>query len=251
MPNVVGSSSFRNLWEWQSPNALELWLAKPLVYTPSGGSELLITSSEMNILRIFDAKTGSLLHQRQLQLPFSAGDSNCGDVPNWIGITGTPYIDPATDILYVMSKGYKEGTTSGTANGIYKLYAVYIPSLEDAPGFPTLIDGNNADNDRRRYFVGGVALQRPSLAEVNGHIVAGFGSHCGRWNYTGYLVSVSKEPGVGVTSIWATETPPGAPSPQPLDLEVEQGGKAGIWQSGMGLAITGNAVYFVTGYVPY
>ena len=78
------------------------------------------------------------------------------------------------------------------------MYAIRIPSLEDVPGFPVLIDGHHADNDPARYFVGGAALQRPSLTTVNGHIVAGFGSHCGKFNYTGYLVSVSKTPGVGV-----------------------------------------------------
>ncbi|TDZ26026.1 WSC domain-containing protein [Colletotrichum orbiculare MAFF 240422] len=246
-PNIAGSSSFRNLWTFTSPTSQEFWLAKPLVYTPDGGSELVITASEMNIIRVFDSKTGNILQQRTLQPPFSAADSNCGDIPNWIGVTGTPIIDPATGIMYVFSKGYKDGTTSGTANGVYKMYAIRIPSLEDVSGFPVLIDGTTADNDRARYFVGGVALQRPSVADLNGHIVAAFGSHCGRWNYTGYLVSVSKTPGVGPVSMWATEAAPGAPKPQPLDLTTETGGKAGIWQSGMGLPVVGNDVYFVAG----
>ncbi|KAF9873872.1 hypothetical protein CkaCkLH20_08606 [Colletotrichum karsti] len=225
----------------------EFWLAKPLVYTPEGSPELVITASEMNIIRIFDSKTGNILKQRTLQAPFSAADSNCGDIPNWIGVTGTPIIDPATDIMYVFSKGYRDGTTSGTANGVYKMYAIRIPTLEDVDKFPVLIDGINADNDPAKYFVGGVALQRPSLAELNGHIVAAFGSHCGRWNYTGYLVSVSKTPGVGPVSMWATEAAPGAPKPQPLALDDETGGKAGIWQSGMGLPVIGNNIYFVSG----
>ncbi|OLN96295.1 WSC domain-containing protein-like protein 3 [Colletotrichum chlorophyti] len=246
-PNIAGSSSFKNLWTFTSPNARELWLAKPLVYTPEGGSELVITASELNIVRVFDSKTGRILNQRTLQPPFSAADSNCGDIPDWIGVTGTPIIDPNTSIMYVFSKGYRDGTTSGTANGVYKMYALRIPSLEDVEGFPTLIDGMNADNDKARYFVGGVALQRPSLTELNGHILAAFGSHCGRWNYTGYLVSVSKTPGVGPVSMWATEAAPGAPSPQALELANERSGKAGIWQSGMGLPTIGNNVYFVTG----
>lgn len=217
------------------------------MYTPNGGSELVITASEMNIIRVFNGKTGAILNQRTLQPPFSAQDSNCGDIPDWIGVTGTPIIDPNTDIMYVFSKGYRDGTTSGTANGVYKMYAIRIPSLEDVSGFPVLIDGTTADNDRARYFNGGVALQRPSLTELNGHIVAAFGSHCGRWNYTGYILSVSKTPGVGPVSMWATEAAPGAPSPQPLELANERGGKAGIWQSGMGLPTIGNNVYFVSG----
>ncbi|KAK0631126.1 hypothetical protein B0T17DRAFT_507543 [Bombardia bombarda] len=246
-PNIVGSSSFSNIWTFTSPDANELWLAKPLVFTPGGGGELVITSSEKNIIRVLDAKTGVVLQQRTLQPPFSAADSNCGDIPNWIGITGTPIIDPATSIMYLFSKGYKDGTTSGTANGVYKMYALRIPSLENVAGFPVLIDGMRADNDKSRYFVGGVALQRPSLTELNGYIVAGFGSHCGHWNYTGYLLTVSKTPGVGPVSMLATEAAPGAPSPQALDLTNEQSGKAGIWQSGMGFQTIGSRVYFVTG----
>ncbi|CRK15143.1 hypothetical protein BN1708_011363 [Verticillium longisporum] len=243
-PSTV-TSGFRNLWEWQAEDTQELFLAKPLVYTPPGGSELLITSSEKNNVRIFDAKTGSLIRIRQLQAPFNRDDANCGDIPNWIGITGTPIIDTATGIMYVFSKGYRDGFTSGQINGVYKMYALQLPSLEDVPGFPTLIDGANADNDPARYIIGGVALQRPALSDVNGHIVAGFGSHCGRGNYTGYLVAVSKQPGVGVTSMWATESAPGAPTPQPLDITVENGGKAGIWQGGVGHAVVGSSVFFV------
>ena len=69
------------------------------------------------------------------------------------------------------------------------------------------------------------------------------------FNYTGYLVSVSKEPGVGVVSLYAMEAAPGAPSPQPLDIFEEKGGKAGIWQSGMGIAVDNNRVFIVTGCV--
>jgi iron transport multicopper oxidase len=72
--------------------------------------------------------------------------------------------------------------------------------------------------------------------------------HCDKFNYTGYIVSVSKTPGVGVVSMYAMEASPGAPSPQLLDLNGDLGGKAGIWQSGMGLAVDGSRVFFVTGY---
>ena len=79
---------------------------------------------------------------------------------------------------------------------------------------------------------------------------AGFGGHCDNFNYTGMLVTVSKTNGVGVTNIQAMEAGPFAPSPQGLDITVSgAGGKAGIWQSGMGLALDApnNRVFFVTG----
>jgi hypothetical protein len=63
------------------------------------------------------------------------------------------------------------------------------------------------------------------------------------------LVTVSKTGGVGVTNIQAMEASPGAPTPQQLDITQQGGGKAGIWQSGMGLALDAphNRVFFVTG----
>ena len=98
-PNVVGSDRFQVLWQYTAPDSNELWLAKPLVYTPNGGSELLITASEMNIVRVMDAKNGSIVTQRTLNPPFLSDDVKCPDVQPYIGVTGTPIIDPDTDIM--------------------------------------------------------------------------------------------------------------------------------------------------------
>ncbi len=80
---------------------------------------------------------------------------------------------------------------------------------------------------------------------VGNAIVAGFGGHCDNFNYTGLLVSVTKS--TGSVNIYATEASPGAPSPQPLDITSQNGGKAGIWQTGMGFPTDGDRVFFVTG----
>lgn len=107
----------------------EIFLAKPLVYTPSGSSsELVILVSNLNIIRALDGATGSLLHSRTLDTPFTQADAQCGDVSNFIGIIGTPYIDAATEIMYFFSKGYKPGTTSGTINGTNQVHRILWPS---------------------------------------------------------------------------------------------------------------------------
>jgi len=43
----------------------------------------------------------------------------------------------------------------------------------------------------------------------------------------------------------------GAPSPQALDLTMQNNGKSGIWQGGVGLALdtSKNQVFFAVGYV--
>jgi hypothetical protein len=97
-----------------------------------------------------------------------------------------------------------------------------------------------------RYFVGGTVLQRPSLTMLNGVIVGGFGGHCDLFNYTGMLVAVSITPGVGVTSIYAMEGGPAA-QPEVDNIFTQQGGKAGIWQGGMGIASDNSRIFLATG----
>lgn len=244
-PSTLGS--YGHAWT-NTFNAQEGFLAKPLTYTPNGyANELVIVVSNQNIVRVIDGVSGQVLNARTLDPPFQATDSMCGDISPTIGITGTPIIDPATDTMYFFSKGYKNGATgSGTLNGQYKFYAVKIPTLTDVAGFPIIIDGHYANNDNTRYFVGGTLLNRPGLAMIGNIVVGGFGGHCDNFNYTGMLVSVSKTTAT-VTNIQAMVAAPGAPSPQPTNYMQQTGGKAGIWQGGMGLAVHGNNVYFSTG----
>lgn len=115
-------------------------------------------------------------------------------------------------------------------------YAIDVLDLTDRPGFPVLIDGHNADNDPARYFLGGTVLQRPSLTMIGSTIYGTFGGHCDLFNYTGMIAAVSTTPGVGVTSLFAMESSPGAP-PVQSDIMKQVGGKAGIWMSGMRTSI--------------
>jgi len=173
-PNVVGSSSFGVQWSWTSPDSKESWYAKPLTITLNG-VEMVVTASSLNVVRVHSVN-GTLIAQRTLQPPFLQSDIGCADIPGAIGTIGTPIIDPATNVMHLLSKGYKGGAASGgVANGIYQMYGLNLPDLTDSPGFPLLIDGHAADNDPTRYFVGGTVLQRPSLATTNGVIIAGFG----------------------------------------------------------------------------
>jgi hypothetical protein len=88
----------------------EFFYAKPLVYTPIGASyERIYVVSDMNIVRVLDASTGNVLLSRALLPPFKSTDTQCGDIPNQVGIIGTPIIDPATEIMYFWSKSYKNG----------------------------------------------------------------------------------------------------------------------------------------------
>lgn len=245
-PSTVGSSIFGILWK-NTYLSKELFYAKPLTYTPNGSTrQLVFLASAQNWIRTVDAINGTLINQRQVQPPFLQSDIGCTDIPNYIGIIGTPIIDPSTETVYFFSKGYRGGASGGgVALGQYTFYGVDINTLKDNIT-PIIIDGHHADNDVTKYFVGGTVLQRPSLTMLNGVVIGGFGGHCDLFNYTGMLVAVSTTPGVGVTSIYAMEGGPAA-MPETNDIFNQKGGKAGIWQGGFGLATDTGRIFCATG----
>ncbi|KAK0712398.1 hypothetical protein B0T26DRAFT_752635 [Lasiosphaeria miniovina] len=130
--NVDPANLGSYVMQWRDTfNTNEMFHAKPLVWTPPGGANEYVTVvSNQNVIRVLDGLTGAVVQQRTLDPPFLASDAQCGDIPNTIGITSTPVIDPSTNITYLYSKGYKNGAAGGGAiNGQYKLYAVRLPSL--------------------------------------------------------------------------------------------------------------------------
>jgi iron transport multicopper oxidase len=60
------------------------------------------------------------------------------------------------------------------------------------------------------------------------------------------LLGVSTTPGVGVVTLYAMEASPHAP-PVVSDINIQQGGKAGIWMGGMAPATDGSRLFIVTG----
>lgn len=169
-------------------------------------------------------------------------------MPNYIGIAGTPTIDPATDIVYFFSKtyipNYRVSGNTGTSNGVYYFHGVNINTLADV-FTPILIDGSVADNDPQKYFVGGVILQRPSLVQVGNMVYGAFGGHCDLFNYTGTIIGININTAKIVTN-YAMESGPLSPQTNSL-LQNGGGGEAGIWMSGMGIASDGNRIFVVTG----
>lgn len=116
-PDVVSSPEFGILWK-NTYDSKEKWFARPLLYTPSssstnGGRQLVFLASAENWIRTVDAATGAEVSSRQVRPPFLQSDTGCPDVPDFIGIIGTPVIDPNTETAYFFSKGYLNGASSG------------------------------------------------------------------------------------------------------------------------------------------
>lgn len=111
-PSVITGGTWGISWK-KTYNTNEKFYAKPLIYTPSSApNEYVITVSSQNIIRVIDGLTGNLINSRTLYPPFASSDTSCTDIPNTVGITGTPIIDSGTDIMYFYSKGYQNGSNA-------------------------------------------------------------------------------------------------------------------------------------------
>ncbi|KAL8818955.1 MAG: hypothetical protein Q9223_002519 [Gallowayella weberi] len=248
-PAVVDSTEFGLLWSTKFNN-LEKFYAKPLVYTPlAGGPQIVFIASSQNWIRTMNAKTGEPLNARQVHTPFLQAEIGCTDIPDTIGIIGTPVIDPTSDIAYFFSKTYIpnfriEGNT-GIFNGVYYFHGVNVNTLQDVFP-PILIDGSQSDNAPAKYFVGGVILQRPALTQIGSVVYGGFGGHCDLFNYTGVVIGVDINQRKVVAN-FAVESGPLVPQTN-IYNENGGGGEGGIWMSGMALATDGaNRLFWVSG----
>lgn len=117
--------------------------------------------------------------------------------------------------------------------------------ISERAGFPKLIDGAVADNDPTRYFHGGTHLQRAALTMVNNIVYAGFGGHCDKYNFTGWVIGVDKAT-AEIKATFATES--GAFAPAQDGTFDGGGGGGGIWMSGMSISSDSpNRLFYVTG----
>jgi fibronectin type 3 domain-containing protein len=160
------------------------------------------------------------------------GDTGeCGDIPNEIGITGTPVVDPASGTLYVVAKT-KE-------NGVYvqRLHALDIATGAEKFGGPVAlqatVSGSGAGSSGGNLAFDPLREnQRPALLLNNGVVYIAFASHGDQNPWHGWVL------GYNATTLQRTfafsTTPDG------------YGG--GIWQSGGGLAAdAGGNVFFAAG----
>ncbi|KAI4184624.1 MAG: hypothetical protein L6R41_004620, partial [Letrouitia leprolyta] len=248
-PAVVDSTEFGILWSTKY-NDKEKFYAKPLVYTPvAGGPQILFIASSQNWIRTLNAKTGAPINTRQVHTPFLQAEIGCTDIPDTIGIIGTPVIDPATDIAYFFAKTYipnfRMAGNTGVFNGVYYFHGVNVNTLADVFP-PILIDGSPSDNAPAKYFVGGVILQRPSLTQIGSVVYGGFGGHCDLFNYTGLVIGVDVNQ-KKIVANFATESGPLVPQTNVWNQN-GGGGEGGIWQSGMALATDGaRRIFWVSG----
>ena len=153
-----------------------------------------------------------------------SADFGCLDINGQMGIIGTPVIDKARNVLYVVALT-QTGASNGTgANFTQRLHKLDLATGADLPESPVVI--------RAQDFNPLMQNQRPALLLANGMVYVGYASHCDKEPYHGFLIAYDAKTLAQVSVLNTSPT----------------GSEASIWQSGQGPAAdeSGN-VYVVTG----
>jgi hypothetical protein len=208
----------------------------------AGTHNVLYIATEHDSVYAIDADSGTIYAHVSL-IPAggttvnSSSDLNCGDINPEVGITGTPVIDPATNILYVVSKAKVNG------NVVQQLHALSAATLTEELNGPVEIDaevpGTAPDgNGTTVTFNPILENQRPGLALENGHVLIGWAAHCDNPPYHGWLISYSAST-LSQEAVWNT-TPDSEPNGS------TQSPQGGIWMAGAAPAVDANGDIYVT-----
>ena len=221
-PGLVSGGTFGREW---TANVEGQVYAQPLI-----DENTLLVATERNKVYGLDPASGNQLWSTALPggaSPWKPAEISCGDLTPEIGVTGTPVIDPATDVAYMTHKAYASGSSLPVK---YYMDAIELASGHEKAGFPVELAGS-AQNDPGQTFTPKTQLQRPGLLLLEGVVYAAFGSDCDADPFQGWIFGVT-ESGT-VKARWTGET---------------ANNGSGIWQSGAGLASDGpGTILFSTG----
>jgi PQQ-like domain len=206
-PSLLSGSNFKQVFKTSLEGQI---YAQPLI---ADGTLLVVTEDDWAYG--LDPITGAVRWEKQFGEPFDSSEIGCTDLEPHVGITGTPVIDTETNVAYFVSNSYIV-PKNHTASAWY-MNAIELGSGNEVANFPVEIDGGAQNLPPGVEFEAPKELQRPALLMMNGVVYAGFGSHCDKEPYEGWIVGVPIA-GHVVTTKWATSAHGGS-----------------IWQAGGGL----------------
>jgi uncharacterized protein (TIGR03437 family) len=178
-------------------------------------------------------QTATPLWQVNLGPVVPSGLFNFTDLLPEIGILGTPAIDPAAQVLYVVA----DTLPSAASNPVFQLHALSLVDGHEMFGGPVQIaasvKGTGAGSSNGTVaFDAFWQLQRPGLMLANGTLYIAFGSHADTGNYQG----------------WMLEYNPSTLAQTAVFNSAPNGRQSAIWQSGRAPAVDGSGdIYAATG----
>ena len=186
--------------------------------TPGTYNSVVFVATQHDSLYAINAADGAILWQRTFldttnpndYLPGAtsvttvpSGDTNSGDINPEIGITGTPVIDPSTNILYV-SVAKPRKSSAVNAYYVQRLHAINLGDGTDAAPSFVIGDTTNGNTNNTPIYVSGTGdgnvggvvqfnalheANRPALSLVNGSVYAEWASHGDNGPYHGWVVA--------------------------------------------------------------
>lgn len=194
-----------------------------------GKRDLVYVTTVNNSVYAFDAKDAEAslpVWHVNFGTPANLHSANfgCLDINGQMGIIGTPVIDKARGVLYVVALT-RAGALMGPRTGFtQRLHVLDLATGADLPESPVVIQATD--------FNALMQSQRPALMLANGMVYVGYASHCDKQPYHGFLMAYDAKTLAQVSVLNTSPT----------------GSEASIWQSGQGPAADdeGN-VYVVTG----
>jgi len=216
-----------------------------------GTHNIVIVATELNNVYAYDTTTFALLWTTSLGTPIvhnAAGGPNFNNFTATLGVTGTPVIDPATDLMYLDST-----QEPSTGVFIHKIFSINITNGATVNsmtlgnvtgGIVPKIPGTSSD------AVGGMdpftpqkELQRPGLTILNGVVYVAYGSYGDIDPYHGWVLGFS-ENSLAMTAVFDS-TPNQIPGGPTGGTEAHDG-EGSIWMSGAELSTDGTSLYFVS-----
>lgn len=179
---------------WTSPALQGQLYGEPLVY----GNAIFVATQD-DVVYALSSTNGALLWARRLAHAVPSATLPCGNISPFVGITGTPVIDPSRHEIFVVADEMVGGNSQHRLVGLStRTGAVELNERVDPPGSdPTAL------------------LQRTGLTLDAGRVVLGFGGNYGDCaSYLGRVASVREtgstptfftvdaRPGQSQGSIW-------------------------------------------------
>jgi len=226
-----------------------LWVANLSI--AGGTHNVIFVGTSHNTVYAFDADSNpchtywskNLIPSGETWLSYL--DAGTSDIFPDVGIVGTPVIDPATNILYVVTKTKTSGTNARPPGDCHqRLHALSLIDGSETSNGPieltssiTVPGSGDGGNGTSLPFDPFYELQRPGLALVNGAVYVGWGSVDDQKPWHGWLMGFAKS------------DLPAAPL---LFNATPNGLGAGIWMSGGAPAVDStNNIFAITGNGDY
>jgi outer membrane protein assembly factor BamB len=207
------SSPLTPTLSWQSPDLnAPIWGA-PLIV----GSRVYVATVGDGVYAL-DASSGQVVWHQSAGTPVPASKLPCGDITPTVGIVGTPVIDTASGVLYLVADTWNGSQAQHVLEGFRTATGERVLS--------TVVDPPGSDPK--------ALLQRTALNLDNGSVVFGFGGNDGDCSdYRGAVASVPENG--GAPSFWQV----------PIAAPASTGGA--VWATG-GPAVDGAGnIYASTG----